>query len=328
MSQIGILVVGNTGTGKSSIISLLSGKKTKIEHGSTRGTDKTSTIQSKYDENIYFIDTIGLQDQNLNWKDPELLKRSLQYLHYEQLHNIKIIFCIEGASAKQGLFTQIATFIGSLRVEKEFEDENVITSNPTLIEDEDEKEESTDQGMVNDTLNVWNSCLIIKKGTKRGIDPEDMDEFEGVMAAAIKNGADDSFNNLCHTYAFTCTDWMEAAKGSKVYKKLDEDEYEEFSSTDSSVFCICCHCCVTVLSSSYKQLSNGYYTLESAKVIIEKKLNALPTFELKFKNEVCSKCGANGDPRYIIAGCHTKSEYMHIKPLSCKHTNAIPVMST
>ena len=52
---------------------------------------------------------------------------------------------------------------------------------------------------------------------------------------------------------------------------------------------------------------------------MEKKLNALPTFELKFKHEACSKCGVVGDPRYIVAGCHTKSEYMHIKPLSSWH---------
>lgn len=55
-------------------------------------------------------------------------------------------------------------------------------------------------------------------------------------------------------------------------------------------------------------------------MVIDKKLNALPTFELKFKHEACTKCGVVGDPRYITAGCHTKSEYMHVKPLTSKHT--------
>ena len=229
MSQIGVLVVGNTGTGKSSIISLLSGEKTKVEHGSNRGTDKTSTIQSKYDENIYFIDTVGLQDQNLNWKDPKLLKQSLKYLHFERFYNIKVIFCIEGASGREGLFAQIATFIGSLKVE---DNEGVATSNPTPYEDEEEK--STDQEMKN--LNVWNSCLIIKKGQITGIDPNNMREFSGVMAAAMKNGADDAFKDLCHTVAFTCTDWMEEAKESPVYRMLKEDQHEQLSLSHASVF--------------------------------------------------------------------------------------------
>ena len=57
-------------------------------------------------------------------------------------------------------------------------------------------------------------------------------------------------------------------------------------------------------------------------MIIEQKLNALPTFELKFRNEICLECGAKGDPRYIVAACHTKSEYMHTKPLSLEHTRS------
>ena len=70
-----------------------------------------------------------------------------------------------------------------------------------------------------------------------------------------------------------------------------------------------------------KQPRNGYFTEESAKKMIEKKLNALSTFELKFKNEVCLRCGVAGDPRYIVAPCHTKPEYRHAsnKP-SSRHT--------
>ena len=65
---------------------------------------------------------------------------------------------------------------------------------------------------------------------------------------------------------------------------------------------------------------NGYYTEDSAKIVIEKKLMNLPSFELKFRNEACTKCGVYGDSRYVIAPCHTKSEYMHTKPASLKHT--------
>ena len=48
-------------------------------------------------------------------------------------------------------------------------------------------------------------------------------------------------------------------------------------------------------------------------------MGELPTFELEFKKEKCSKCGAKGDSRYMIAACHTKLDHMHSQPLASKH---------
>lgn len=155
------------------------------------------------------------------------MRNSLKYLHFEKFYHIKIIFCIEGASKREGLFAQIATFIGSLEITEDSTDEGVIIpSNPALIEDEDDVKHD------NQMPNVWNSCLIIKKGGTRGIEPEDIVEFEGAMAAAMENGAHKSFENVNHIFAFTCTDWMKEAKDNRCYKKLKEDDYEEFSYFD------------------------------------------------------------------------------------------------
>ena len=54
--------------------------------------------------------------------------------------------------------------------------------------------------------------------------------------------------------------------------------------------------------------------------MIETKLNGLSSFQLKFKHEKCKKCGSVGDSRYVVAACHTKMEYLHIRPLSKRHT--------
>eukprot|EP01083_Nonionella_stella_P181314 649064_1 len=284
-----VLVIGITGTGKSSIVGLLSGHGTKVSSGSQRGTDTTSMFQSKYDKNLYFIDTVGLQDSNIgfiNWADPKLLKKTLQYVHHMGVHKIKIILCVSGdTGTRMGPFTQMTHFIGGMQLHEEgLEDINVCQSNSSNSTDEFEMIEA----------NIWNSVLIIKKGTPGtiGIDPEGIDDMKGVISAARQGGATESFEDKRHIFGFTCTDWMDNQKYQSIMKVLKPDQYEE----------------------------NGYFTKQNAKTIITKKLNALPSFELVFQKEQCTKCGAKGDPRYIIAPCHTKDEYFHIKPPERYHS--------
>ena len=156
-------MIGNTGTGKSSIIQLLSGHETRVCSGAQRGTNESSIIQSKYEDNIYFIDTIGLQDCDQDWKDKKLLKKTLEYIHYQGLYRIKIILCVAGdTDTRKGLFVELSQFIGCLKVDNN-DDENI-------------------------KHNVWDSVLIIKKGDKTGVEL-DIDEFSGVMTAAMDNGA-------------------------------------------------------------------------------------------------------------------------------------------
>eukprot|EP01083_Nonionella_stella_P191120 707586_1 len=173
--RIGVLVIGNTGTGKSSIIGLLSGQKTSVSSGDKRGTDAPSTIQSNYNSNIYFIDTVGLQDSGIKWKDPKLLKKTLKYIHYQRFRRIKIIICVSGeTNTRKGLFGHLAQYVGKLSIDDETE---ISAFNPT----DDEIDEK-------DITNVWKSVLVIKKGTKKGID-QDIDDFSGVISAATDNGA-------------------------------------------------------------------------------------------------------------------------------------------
>eukprot|EP01083_Nonionella_stella_P115454 342365_1 len=282
-----VLVIGITGTGKSSIVGLLSGHETKVSSGSQRGTDTTSMFQSKYDKNLYFIDTVGLQDSNIgfiNWADPKLLKKTLQYVHHMGVHKIKIILCVSGdTGTRMGPFTQMTHFIGGMQLHEEgLEDINVCQSNSSNSTDEFEMIEA----------NIWNSVLIIKKGDQKGIVADIIDDMKGVISAARKEGAAESFEDESHIFGFTCTDWMDSQKYQRYIQRLQPDKYEE----------------------------DGYFTEENAKTEITKKLNALPLFELQFQKKQCTKCGAKGDPRYIAAPCHTKDEYFHIKPPERYHS--------
>ena len=144
-------MVGNTGTGKTSIVKFLSGQDETVikgTDGSERGSDETMTIQSKYNKNIHFIDTVtvGLQDQDINWKDSELLKNTLKYLHCERLHQIKIIFCVTG----------------DLKIEDETQP-GASMANMSNITDDPMEDEKQATECAN---NVWESVLIIKKGDK------------------------------------------------------------------------------------------------------------------------------------------------------------------
>eukprot|EP01083_Nonionella_stella_P021056 58387_1 len=282
-----VLVIGITGTGKSSIVGLLSGHQTKVSSGPKRGTDATSMIQSKYDENVYFIDTVGLQDSNIgsiDWADPKLLKKTLKYVHHMGVHKIKIILCVSGdTGTRAGPFQQMAHFIGGMQLhEEDLEEINVCQDNSCNPTDEFEMIEA----------NIWNSVLIIKKGDQKGIVADIIDDMKGVISAARKEGAAESFEDESHIFGFTCTDWMDSQKYQRYIQRLQPDKYEE----------------------------DGYFTEENAKTEITKKLNALPLFELQFQKKQCTKCGAKGDPRYIAAPCHTKDEYFHIKPPERYHS--------
>eukprot|EP01083_Nonionella_stella_P295113 1003020_1 len=217
-----VLVIGITGTGKSSIVGLLSGHQTKVSSGPQRGTDATSMVQSKYDQNLYFIDTVGLQDSNIgfiDWADPKLLKKTLKYVHHMGVRKIKIVLCVSGdTGTRMGPFKQMTHFIGGVQLHEEgLEDINVCQDNPSNPTDEFE--------MID--ANIWNSVLIIKKGNARGIYPEDIDDMSGVISAAQEEGATESFQDTRHIFGFTCTDWMDSLLYQRHIEKLQSDQYEK-----------------------------------------------------------------------------------------------------
>ena len=200
-----MITIGNTGVGKSSLIQLLSGIDVKVSAGAKRGTSAISKIQSKYDKNLYFIDTIGLQDYKKDWTDETLLKRTLRYIHHERFRNIKILFCVAGdTDTRMGLFSKPAEFIGNLKVD-----------------------DTMDHNLTK--LSIWDSVLVIKK---RG-NPL-LDNVSGVFAAAMEHGASDGFKSHKHVFGFKCVDWYNVERDDPEFKYVPKEKHEEL------IICLSC----------------------------------------------------------------------------------------
>ena len=95
---------------------------------------------------------------------------------------------------------------------------------------------------------------MIKKGDKRGIDLDDLDDFSGIFSSAMSHGATKSFKNIKHLFGFSCTDWKPKIKESKSYKKCVEDEYEEFSTYLQYISYYCTCSIITIMSTQQRTL--------------------------------------------------------------------------
>ena len=245
-------MIGNCGTGKSSLIGLLSGNFAKTCAGPKRGTSVVSTIKSAFEENVYFVDTVGLQDASADWTDPVLLRKTLQYVHHHGFKRVKIILTVSGdTKTRAGPFTRPAQFIGILKVtpklapnttsynvtdegdevhnaeegsndDGNYENVHRPPSNPTVVESDEESEDDGDDR----NLCVWDSVLVIKK---EGC-PENVADVSGVMAAAMDNGATKHFSRDAHVFGFTCTEWQFDAEDLR-YKFIPEEKRQELRHT-------------------------------------------------------------------------------------------------
>ena len=207
-----MITIGNTGVGKSSIIQLLSGKKVRVSSGGERGTSQVTTIESAYDENLCFIDTIGLQDgnQDKDWTDENLLKDTLKYIHAEGFRKIKVLFCVAGdTNTRLGIFAKPAEFIGNLKVDDRVKKGRYQRSSSS----------------------IWNSVLVIKKNGDGSLK-----DVSGVFDAAVKYGASNSFRNAEHVFGFKCVDWIDTEE-DLMFKHVPKTEHEELNNIyNESVF--------------------------------------------------------------------------------------------
>lgn len=258
--------------------------------GANRGSSATQFIQSRYDPNIYIIDTMGTKDSDINISDEEILKTSLEDVHNNGVNMIKIIWTVgteTGKTDRKGPFTREAKFIGKLHISKD--------------DGKEEKEGCSEA--------IWSSVMIVQK---KGRPFKDKDKIEknkkkiSAILAAINdyhNGSTNEIeNNLNdHYFGFTCTNYTDDFD-------TDNSDYEDWDTE--------------------KKERKGYYTKERARGEIMERLNKLPLYEINFRKEKCTKCGVTGDSRYVHAYCHTTKIMRHDQAISYRHPGHIQYYHT
>ncbi len=163
-----IVVVGTTGTGKSSLVNLFSIKKAKIGH-----TAKSETQSPKFYEetsNRTWLDTQGVNDSN-GVPDEKILSEIVKTLYNKKLNKVKIVWCVSGdmTRATSELKRQ-AKFIKGLGKVEVNDDEKASNSNS----------------------NIWNSCVIVKK---QGPFKPEKGDLEGLIEAALLYGSNINYGD-------------------------------------------------------------------------------------------------------------------------------------
>lgn len=110
--KIGILLLGSTGTGKSSIVRLLTGDN------SIEVSDKSESCTKQTDfyvfENYVFIDTRGFQD--CRYSDEKIIYEIIKECNDKGIEYFKLIFCFTGQERANSQITREMEFISNLDV--------------------------------------------------------------------------------------------------------------------------------------------------------------------------------------------------------------------
>ncbi len=165
-SKKAVVVVGTTGTGKSSLIRAFCGSNVKV--GKTTESETTeASLHSEFPiSSRFWIDTQGLNDSK-GVPDDKIFADIVNELFEKKINKIKLIWCVSGdlERAKNELKKQ-ARFISDL------------SKGETAG---DEKESKPDP-------KIWNSCFIIRKQGGLNADPE-YKELNGLLSAASEFGS-------------------------------------------------------------------------------------------------------------------------------------------
>lgn len=135
---------------------------------------------------------------------------------------------------------------------------------------------------------VWNSCLIIQKLGK----PKPK-KISGVLAAARRYGANITEECYHRLFGFKALEYGDFS---------DDDHLQDINEIEN----------VETRQAKYKR--SGYFTNDQIVTEVNHKLSQLPALEIEFEIKQCHKCIIRGDPRFIHAPCHPRSESYH--PLS------------
>ncbi|ETO01610.1 hypothetical protein RFI_35830 [Reticulomyxa filosa] len=167
---LGIILVGQTGVGKSSLIKAMTGVDVKISHDPKSGTTEVKFYKIN-GKNIYYVDTKGTSDSTSNEESQITLKTAMQQCFFSGVRQFKVIWIVAEPTRSTNEFQKQAQFIHNLGKEGKY--------------------------------NVWDCCLIIVKDSPYNCGAE------GPVDAAKQYGAGGSTISK-NIFGAKCVDWIEA----------------------------------------------------------------------------------------------------------------------
>ena len=222
------LVVGTTGTGKTSLINLfLETNEGQVGTTANSSTKETTFYNHKSNPNVSIVDTCGFSDSD-GIDDRETFKNILIFLNEKSITKIKVIWCVEPSLRYNVIFLSLfflrifAMYSATSKSNQPKKNTHIHTHMPmqTCRAKSDLKEQAN---FINDFKNgeIWKSTIaIVKKG-----DPMEDKDIQGVIKAANDASANNHFTqNSC--FRVTCLEWLSPKKFEKHCKRSKEDRQE------------------------------------------------------------------------------------------------------
>ena len=310
---IHILVIGDSGAGKSSLIRLLTGDES-IKIADSNDSESCTTDIEYYlypiwDDSklLYLYDTPGTQDTNDEKSDDQILNDVQRAVYRNNGQSIKIIWCVKPSDKKTPTLQKQAKFINKLQSEIEgktnqqtiWDSVLMIVKKPNM----GQTLEKNAQGAVAASMSFINSNI----GCNHKTENDNCKETSGEE----NSGKDDSKNDNDNNTLFW--DWNEK------HNILGYDNVDWITDATERSF-------AESMKSIYQMQGMGqnvyYKKSNEIKELITSCLNKhIQLSEVKWKEEKCIKCGIIGDPRFVNdSPCHTQSRTSHkigVKPDIC-----------
>ena len=301
-----IIVIGNTGLGKSSLIKLLT-KNNQIKTANT-GDSCTSdtqayplTITDKNHNNTVIhaliYDTQGTQDTKSNdndensmttgdsWKkDSEVLNQIQRFIYESNGIQVKFIWVVPSMERMQSDLQRQARFINKFTSQENFSKTNNNNNNSSDNTDDDQDEKKQDAA----TSQIWTSVLMIVHKPEQGADLID-ECAKGAIRAANKYGNNNKeWVENKNIIGYCNIDWLPQTRQKKAKKYYNM----QLAQKDPTLF--------------------YYYKSDEIESLVLQSLLLLPSTSIEWSKDKCIKCDWIGDKRFCNdIPCHTRSYWSH-----------------
>ena len=276
-----VIVIGDNGVGKSSLIKLLTNYD-KIETSS--GTDactKEITFYGLLEENVCYIDTRGTEDVDSKTNDEEILNDIQRKMHSYHGNKCKFIWIVSPANRKNNHLKYQAEFI------EKFGKNNCDDNDDPLEKKKENGNKNENENKPDDKkCDIWDSVLMIV--SKPEEDESLTNTVQGTIDLATKYGCSQNhWKTGKNLFGFTNLSWLGDDKRKRKQTRLEHLNKEPHPGHHGNFL----HC---------------YQNHEIKEFVTKSLKNEIKSFEMFSLDYKCSKCGIIGNPKFVNdLKCHT-----------------------